>query len=85
MIEDLYYNCITMGTNLPKYANIITVSLPPHIADIVKKHCWEKGISRTDFVRSCIRFALNEQYQTDIDFKPINNEETTIKATSAAK
>jgi hypothetical protein len=63
-----------MGTNLPKYANIITVSLPPHIADIVKQHCWEKGISRTDFVRSCIRFALNEQYKTDIDFKPLINE-----------
>ena len=65
-----------MGTNIPKYANIITVSLPLHIADIVKQHCWEKGISRTDFVRSCIRFALNEQYKTDIDFKPLNNEKT---------
>jgi hypothetical protein len=65
-----------MGTNIPKYANIITVSLPLHIADIVKQHCWEKGISRTDFVRSCIRFALNEQYNTDIEFQPLNNEKT---------
>ena len=55
--------------------------------DIINKHCWEKSISKQDFIRSCVRFVLNDNGSQDVDIKQItnNNEETTIKATSAAK
>lgn len=75
------------ATKTLKYNNYLSVSFPPYMMDIINKHCWEKSISKQDFIRSCVRFVLNDNGSQDVDIKQItnNNEETTIKATIAAK
>jgi hypothetical protein len=42
--------------------------------DAINKHCWEKGISKQDFIRNCVRFVLNENGSKDIDIQQLNNK-----------
>jgi len=46
--------------------------------DIINRHCWEKGISKQDFIRSCVRFVLNDNGSHDIDIEQIINKNEKI-------
>jgi hypothetical protein len=43
--------------------------------DIINRHCWQQGISKQDFIRSCVRFVLNDNGAQDIDIEQIKINE----------
>ena len=59
----------------------ITVSFPPYLLDLITEHCYLTGLSKQDFIRSCVRFVLNDNGSQDIDIQQVNqnNEKTNSK------
>jgi len=63
------------ATKSLKYNNYLSVSFPPYMMDIINRHCWQQGISKQDFIRSCVRFVLNDNGAQDIDIEQIKINE----------